>query len=89
MIGYFPTYTLGNLYAAQFYETAKKDIASLEEKFSKGEFSQFKQWLNQNIHIHGKLYSADELIKKVTGEKLTSKYLTDYIKDKYSRIYKI
>jgi carboxypeptidase Taq len=89
MIGYFPTYTLGNLYAAQFYETAKKDIASLEEKFSKGEFSQFKQWLNQNIHIHGKLYSADELIKKVTGEKLTSKYFTDYIKDKYSRIYKI
>jgi len=89
MIGYFPTYTLGNLYAAQFYQAAKKDIANLEEKFSKGEFSQFKQWLNQNIHIHGKLYSADELIKKVTGEKLTSKYFTDYIKDKYSRIYKI
>lgn len=88
-IGYFPTYALGNLYAAQFYETAKKDIANLEAKFSKGQFGQFKEWLRENIHIHGKLYSAGELVEKVTGNKLSSDYFINYIKNKYSEIYAI
>lgn len=86
-IGYFPTYTLGNLYASQFYAVAKKDISDLEDKFSRGQFLQFKEWLRKNIHIHGKLYSASELVEKVTGEKLNSQYFIDYIKNKYSEIY--
>jgi carboxypeptidase Taq len=87
LIGYFPTYLLGNLYSAQFYQAAKRDIEDLEEKFSKGEFDHFRQWLRKNIHMHGKLYSADELVKKVTGEKLNGKYFADYLKNKYVDIY--
>jgi len=89
LIGYFPTYTLGNLYSAQFYYTAKRDIEDFEDKFSRGQFGQFREWLRENIHIHGKLYSANELIKKVTGENLNSKYFIEYIKNKYSEIYNI
>jgi len=89
LIGYFPTYALGNFYSAQFYQTAKKDIKDLEDKFSKGQFGQFREWLKANIHIHGKLYSANELVKKVTGENLNSKYFIDYIENKYSEIYNI
>jgi carboxypeptidase Taq len=88
-IGYFPTYVLGNLYSAQLFEASKKDILNLEEKISAGQFGHFKEWLRKNIHVHGKMYSAGELIEKVTGEKLSSQYFINYIKEKYSKIYKI
>ena len=86
-IGYFPTYILGNLYASQLYDVAKREIENLEEKFSDGHFSQFREWLKQRIHIHGKLYSAEDLIKRVSGEELSSKYYIEYIRNKYSEIY--
>lgn len=89
MIGYFPTYTLGNLYSAQFYKAAKRDILNLEKEIKNGQFGHILGWLRKNIHIHGKLFSAEELVEKVTGEKLTSKYFIDYIEKKYSEIYKL
>lgn len=88
-IGYFPTYALGNLYAAQFYNTAKKDILNLEKEIATGEFGHLREWLRKKIHIHGKMYSADELVREVTGEPLTSQYFIDYLKKKYGEIYKI
>lgn len=87
--GYFPAYTLGNLYSAQFYNAAKNSLENLEKNFSKGKFSQFREWLRANIHIHGKMYSAEELLKRITGENLNSHYFIDYIKNKYSEIYNI
>ncbi len=89
MIGYFPTYSLGNLYSAQFYRAAKKEIKDLEERVAKGDFEKFHKWLNKNIHMHGKYYSAAQLVKKVTGEELNSKYFIEYIRQKYSEIYKL
>jgi len=89
MLGYFPTYALGNLYAAQFFQTAVRDIEDLEGKFSKGQFGQFREWLKENIHIHGKMYSAKDLVEKVSGEKLNSKYFEEYIEKKYSEIYNL
>lgn len=88
-IGYFPTYTLGNLYSAQFYETAKRDVLNFEKEIKKGQFGHILEWLRKNIHIHGKLFSAEELVEKVTGEKLTSKYFINYLEEKYSEIYKL
>lgn len=88
-IGYFPTYSLGNLYSAQFFRAAKKAIPDLEGQVAKGDFSKFHQWLTKNIHLHGKYYSAAALVKKVTGEELDSKYFIEYIKQKYSDIYKL
>lgn len=88
-IGYFPSYTLGTLYASQFYQAAKKEILSLEEEIEKGNFKIFREWLKNNIHIYGKLYTAEELVKKVTGEELNIKYFIDYLTKKYSQIYGI
>jgi carboxypeptidase Taq len=81
-IGYFPTYTLGNIYAAQLYNKAKSEIPSLEAGFSKGEFTPLLKWLRKNIHQEGSRYYPEDLIKKVTGEGLNSKYLIDYLKAK-------
>ncbi|MCX6762923.1 MAG: carboxypeptidase M32 [Candidatus Moranbacteria bacterium] len=88
-IGYFPSYTLGNLYAAQLFNTAKKDLINLEKEISIGQFGHLREWLREKIHIHGKMYSADGLVREVTGEPLTSQYFIDYLKKKYGEIYKI
>lgn len=87
--GYFPTYTLGNLYAAQFYAAAKHDIPGLEKKISLGRFSPLLGWLRKKIHMHGKFYTAEELVRNVTGENLSTKYFIDYLTKKYKDIYKL
>ncbi|MCR4311910.1 MAG: carboxypeptidase M32 [Candidatus Uhrbacteria bacterium] len=83
MIGYFPTYVLGNMYAAQFYDQAKKDIRGLEGLYAKGKLAPIREWLRQNVHIHGKRYSAEELVKKVTGKKLSAEPFASYLVKKY------
>lgn len=85
--GYFPTYSLGSFYAAQFFEQAKKDIPHLIIQIKNGDTSSLLEWLRNNIHQHGKMYSADELCKRITGESLNFKYFMDYAKEKYSSIY--
>src|SRR5258708_38608073 len=59
-LGYFPTYTLGNLYAAQFMDQARADLSDLEGGFKVGQFGALKKWLNEKIHHHGHQYSAGE-----------------------------
>ncbi len=87
--GYFPTYCLGNLYAAQITETMVKEIGNIRELAGKGEFGTILSWLRTNIHQYGSLYLPKDLIKKVTGEPLDPKYFLKYIKDKYAKVYKI
>ncbi len=87
--GYFPTYTLGNLYSAQFYGKAKKDIPDLEEQFALGDFSELKKWLDKNIYVHGQRYRAEKLVEVVTGNKLNHKPLMKYLKKKYTELYKL
>lgn len=86
--GYFPSYTLGNLYAAQFAAKMKKELA-LEKLLSKGRLGAVLSWLRENIHQYGSLYRPDELIVKVTGEPLNPRYFLDYLKEKYSAIYAV
>jgi carboxypeptidase Taq len=88
-IGYFPTYSLGNLYSGQFYTQMKKDIPEVEQKISKGDFQEILEWLRKNIHRQGKTYRAKDLVKKVTGETLSEKHWSDYIRKKYSEIYSL
>lgn len=80
--GYFPTYTLGNLYAAQLYQKIKKDIPGLERAFLKGDFSQFLAWLRREIHVHGRRYQPEELLERATGEPLNPRYLIEHLKTK-------
>ncbi len=87
LIGYFPTYSLGSFYAAQFFEQAKKDIPNLIEKIEQGNNTPLLEWLRKNVHEHGKLYTADELCNKITGEGLNMDYFMNYVEEKYSAIY--
>jgi len=87
--GYFPTYSIGSLYAAQLYVQAKKDIEGLETQISKGNSTPLLAWLRENIHIHGRMYHPEQLCKRITGEGLNSKYFLKYAMEKYSDVYGI
>ena len=87
LIAYFPSYSLGNLYSAQFFAKAKADMPGLMKQFECGEFGGLLQWLRTNIHKHGQRYRPAELCKKVTGQPLSHKPLIDYMTAKYSEIY--
>lgn len=89
LFGYFPTYALGNLYASQFYESAKKGVSGLAGKISRGNLLPLREWLRRNIHIHGKFYSAGGLIREVTGEELSSRYFINYLRRKYGELYQL
>jgi carboxypeptidase Taq len=67
LISYFPTYTLGNIYAAQLFAAADRAVGPLDEAFSRGEFDQLLEWLRENVHRHGRRYPAPMLIEKATG----------------------
>lgn len=87
--GYFPTYTLGSLYAAQFAFHIDKVNPALTKTFSKANYSDIKNWLNQTIYQAGKLFDSEELCKIVTGEFLDARYFLAYTTNKYHEIYKI
>lgn len=87
--GYFPSYMLGNLFSAQFYHKMKEEIPDYDKMIRRGDFSSILNWLRSNIHKHGKKYEPNELLRKVTGEKLNVDYFMDYLKEKYSKVYKL
>ncbi len=87
--GYFPTYSLGSFYAAQFMHTATQQISNLEEKIKAGNLMPLLEWLRINIHQYGKQYLADELCQKISGEKLNFNYFMTYAKEKYSFLYNL
>jgi carboxypeptidase Taq len=89
LIGYFPTYTLGNLYSAQLFAKAKTDIPDMTARFERGDFATLLAWLRENVHKHGKRYRAKELVKRVTGQPVSHKPLIDYLYTKYGEIYGI
>lgn len=86
--GYFPTYTLGNLYAAQITKVLNKAM-NLDSLLSAGDLKPVLTWLTQNIYRHGSLYTPGELIKRVTGEKLNPNYFLEYVTTKYFELYKL
>ncbi len=86
-IGYFSTYSLGNLYAAQFFATADKELGGLDAMFRRGDFDPLRKWLNENIHQQGECYSAAELVERVTGEPLSHRFLLDNLMSKLGPLY--
>ncbi|MBI5906713.1 carboxypeptidase M32 [Candidatus Saccharibacteria bacterium] len=78
-IGYFPTYSLGNLYAAQLYNTVSQKIPGLAKGFSSGDFAKLLGWLRQNIHAEGRRYKPAELLEKLTGEPPNPAYLQEHL----------
>lgn len=89
-IGYFPTYLLGAMMAAQLYHYCGLDIPDLEEKIEKGEFGNVKEWLKKKVHVHGRRYgSLDELLEGEVGEKLNPDYFIRYLERKYGELYQV
>jgi carboxypeptidase Taq len=86
-IGYFPTYSLGSFYAAQIFRKISQDIPALEDQIRQGNLLPVKQWLNENIHRHGRLYRAEDLCEKATGEKLNVDYFLTYLDEKLGKVY--
>ncbi len=87
LIGYFPTYSLGNLYSAMFFDQAKEDIPDLLARFERGDFLCLREWLRENIHRHGRRYRANKLAQRVTGQSLSHKPMIDYLTTKFGDIY--
>lgn len=88
LFGYFPTYTLGAIYACQIFKQAEKVIPDLNKKMAAGQFEELKRWLNSNIHEKGSLQgSGDLLIREVTGEPLNADLFVQYLTAKYSGLY--
>lgn len=87
MIGYFPTYALGNLISVQLWEKIHADIPDLEDQISRGEFSALLGWLREKIHTHGSKYEPQELVQRVTGSKIDPQPYVRYLRSKYSDIY--
>ena len=85
--GYFPTYTLGNLFSAQFFEAAEKEIGPFGGKFEQGDFKQLKEWLNKKIHAKGQTYLAGDLCLKVTGKELSPEPFLKYLEGKFGPLY--
>jgi carboxypeptidase Taq len=88
-MGYFPTYTLGNLYCAQFFEQACKDLPGLQEGFEAGDFTPLRSWLNEKIHAQGQRYRAAELCQLVTGAPLSADPLLRHLESKLRPLYGI
>lgn len=87
LFGYFPTYTLGNLYAAQLFEKILEDIPDLHGGFARGDFSQLKEWLNTNLHAHGSRYLPAELCERITGRPLGPEPLLRHLDGKLRPLY--
>ncbi|MBN9519283.1 carboxypeptidase M32 [bacterium] len=86
-IGYFPTYTLGNLYAAQLMTAARRDLTGLDDDFHRGEFGRLKSWLGEKIHRHGQRFRAGELCRRATGEALSARHFASYLNEKFGPLY--
>jgi carboxypeptidase Taq len=86
-IGYFPTYSLGSFYAAQFYRQACLDLPGLEADLERGDSTRLLAWLRENIHRHGRRYTSSELCERITGKPLEFEHFLAYAEAKYGDIY--
>jgi carboxypeptidase Taq len=92
LFGYFPTYTLGNCYAAQIFETAENELRNhggLEEQFAAGVFTPLRNWLREKVHVHGRSHAPRKLIQNISGRDLDPECLIRYLQRKFGELYKI
>jgi carboxypeptidase Taq len=83
LFGYFPTYSLGALTAAQLASQLRLDNINLDDQIEKGNFAELLQWLKINVHSKASFYSTNDILEQVTNSKLNAKYFEDYIKNRY------
>ncbi|MFC7132159.1 MULTISPECIES: carboxypeptidase M32 [Salinibaculum] len=86
MFGYFPTYTLGSVMAAQLDAAVREDL-DLDSQIRAGEFDPLRDWLGEHVHQHGAHYTTPDLVEEATGEAFTADYFLDYVDEKYGGLY--
>jgi carboxypeptidase Taq len=86
-LGYFPSYALGNLYAAQLWDRMKETLPNAEASIERGDVGGIREWLREKIHRPGSTWLPGELIERATGKALDPKHFIAYLNDKYSRVY--
>ncbi len=86
-IGYFPTYTLGNLYGAQLWFAIRRDLPDLDSQIRSGQFADILTWLRDRVHKHGRKYKAADLIAKATGERPTAEPYKKLLSEKFGELY--
>jgi carboxypeptidase Taq len=86
-LGYFPTYTLGNLYAAQLFGAARRALPELDAQIERGEMLPLREWLRENVHRHGRRWLPAELVEKATGRKPTAEPFLQYLREKVAAVY--
>ena len=82
LIGYFPTYTLGNLASAQLWETLRGDLPDLDAQVERGEFGALVEWLRERVHRHGRRFTPPEVLRRATGAELATEPLLRYLREK-------
>jgi carboxypeptidase Taq len=82
LIGYFPTYSIGNLMAAQLWQRVRADLPDLDEHLERGEFAPLREWLGEHVHRLGRTYEPRELLYRITGEELQVEPLIGYLRAK-------
>lgn len=87
--GYFPSYALGYMYAAQLKDAMVRDLPNFDELCLNGEFGPILDWLTGHVHKYGKMKTPLEIIREATGEGLNAKYLANYLSEKYSKLYNL
>jgi carboxypeptidase Taq len=89
LIGYFPTYTLGDVFAAQLFAKAEAELGDLEQLFAQGEFEGLVGWLDRKVYKEGGRYSSAKLIESITGSPPTHRPLVDALRGKYAKLYRL
>ena len=87
LVGYFPTYTLGNVYASHLYERARRDLGDLDASFARGEFAPLLRWLAERIHRHGRRHPPAQLIEKATGGPPSPGPLLRHLEQRVAEVY--
>ncbi|MGC6441296.1 MAG: carboxypeptidase M32, partial [Rubripirellula sp.] len=87
LFGYFPTYTIGNLIAAQLFHSAQNAISNLDNQISNGSFNELLLWTREAIHKHGRSLNSDQMVQRSTGMSLSPKHLVQYLGEKLEALY--
>lgn len=85
--GYFPSYAIGNIYSGQIFEELRLNVEKVKSQIEQGEINEVNLWLKQNVHYYGSLYEPNELIEKISGEKINSQPYIQYLNKKYRKLY--